>query len=90
MNSSSAKSTSILGNKWVQLVVSLVSLAAIIGIYEAIKAPLFDWSITVITNIQTNTNDGLKYTCAIISWLGGNIPNIVVIVTFTAMFKRRH
>ena len=48
----SGKSSSCLDNPWVKLAISLVSLAIIFGIYEAIKDPLFNWSVTAIITIE--------------------------------------
>ena len=77
-------------NTWVRLAISIVSLAVLIGIYEAIKDPLFNWSVSAIVNIETNGGTGLKWISHILSWCGDNIPNVMVICVFVAMFKRRH
>ena len=79
-----------LANKWVRLAISIISLSVIIGIYEAIKDPLFNWSVLAIENIETKSGNGLKYTSMVISWFGANVPNVIVICIFVAMFKRRN
>ena len=70
--------------------VSALSLIAIFTFDLLTRESIFTWSLTAIPKIEDGTGDWLKIICLILWKIGGQVPNIIVVLLFTAMFKRRH
>ena len=80
----------LLQNPWVRLVISVLVFIAILVIDLTTREQLYNWSVKEIPVLESNTGDWLKFICNMLYTLGGQIPNLIVIIVFTAMFKRRH
>ena len=76
--------------KWVQILISILSFGAIIGIYALLVSATYAWSVDTIKKIQYEPRSGLRVFCNFLDFWGGQLPNAFVILVFTAMFKRRH
>ena len=79
-----------LQNPWWRLALSITAFFLIIGFDLLTRRPLYDWSVTHIPLVEANAGNWLKVICSLLVPLGGQLPNLIVIGVFTAMFKRRH
>ena len=77
-------------NTKLQIFLSILGFIVTIGVYEWLRVATFKWSVTTIVTIEENNGIWLERFCKFVKIFGAQIPNVIVIFVFTAMFKRRH